>query len=322
MEPIRPDDDELRAERPIGSAEPKKAADNKPKASAGGKAEPPGPARPSGGAKGGSGGGRGSSALLWLLVVVVAAAAGAGWYSQEQRVQALESQLEEADYWARQSKLALARFEGELSETGENLQERGESLEDKIAAQEKRLDAADSEIRKLWAVANERNKKRLDEHQERLAALESGLAENDKAIGAVEASVEQARQSLSADIAALKNQTETSVAALQDANRQATEQLTRLSQQLADVDQVIENRIRRFEQEQKLGISGLEGRVAALERETDQLAGDSRVQALNNELANLKRTVDSIDASRSQLTSRLVRLSEEVNQLRTQVSGQ
>lgn len=322
MEPIRPDDDELRAERPIGSAEPKKAADNKPKPSAGGKAEPPGPARPSGGAKGGSGGGRGSSALLWLLVVVVAAAAGAGWYTQEQRVQALESQLEEADYWARQSKLALARFEGELSETGENLQERGESLEDKIAAQEKRLDAADSEIRKLWAVANERNKKRLDEHQERLAALESGLAENDKAIGAVEASVEQARQSLSADIVALKNQTETSVAALQDANRQATEQLTRLSQQLADVDQVIENRIRRFEQEQKLGISGLEGRVAALERETDQLAGDSRVQALSNELANLKRTVDSIDASRSQLTSRLVRLSEEVNQLRTQVSGQ
>ncbi len=322
MEPIRPDDDELRAERPIGSAEPKKPADRKPKASSAGGAEPP-REKPAARQKSGNGGGRrGSSAMLWVLLVVVAAAAGAGWYTQEQRVQALESQLEEADYWARQSKLALARFEGELSETGENLQERGESLEDKIAAQEKRLDTADSEIRKLWAVANERNKKRLDEHQERLAALESGLAENDKAIGAVEASVEQARQSLSADIVALKNQTETSVAALQDANRQATEQLTRLSQQLADVDQVIENRIRRFEQEQKLGISGLEGRVAALERETDQLAGDSRVQALSNELANLKRTVDSIDASRSQLTSRLVRLSEEVNQLRTQVSGQ
>ncbi|SFR41972.1 hypothetical protein SAMN04488073_0891 [Marinobacter gudaonensis] len=322
MEPIRPDDDELRAERPIGSAEPKKPADRKPKASSAGGAEPP-REKPAARQKGGNGGGRrGSSAMLWVLLVVVAAAAGAGWYTQEQRVQALESQLEEADYWARQSKLALARFEGELSETGENLQERGESLEDKIAAQEKRLDTADSEIRKLWAVANERNKKRLDEHQERLAALESGLAENDKAIGAVEASVEQARQSLSADIAALKNQTETSVAALQDANRQATEQLTRLSQQLADVDQVIENRIRRFEQEQKLGISGLEGRVAALERETDQLAGDGKVQALNKELATLKRTVESIDASRSQLTSRLVRLSEEVNQLRTQVSGQ
>ena len=323
MEPIRPDDDELRAERPIGSAEPKKLAEKKSRPSSGGKGEPSAPAKPPKGGKGGNGrSGRGSSAMLWVLLIVLAVAGGAGWYSQEQRVLALEGQLEEADYWARQSKLALARFEGELSETGENLQERGATLEEQIAAHTKRLDTADSEIRKLWAIANERNKKRLDEQQERIAALESGLAEGKQAIGALEASVEKARSSLSADIAALKQQTETSITALQEANRQATDQLTKLSQQLADVDQVIESRIRRFEQEQKLGISGMEGRISALERETDELAGDGRVQALRNEVASLKRTVESIDASRSQLTSRLVRLSEEVNQLRSQVSGQ
>ena len=315
MEPIRPDDDELRAERPIGSAEPKKAAERKSRPASGGKGEPSTPAKPPKGGKGGNGSGgsngRGSSAMLWVLLIVLAVAAGAGWYSQEQRVQALEGQLEEADYWARQSKLALARFEGELSETGENLQERGATLEEQIAAHTKRLDTADSEIRKLWAIANERNKKRLDEQQERIAALESGLAEGKQAIGSLETSVEKVRSSLSADIAAL-----------QDANRQATDQLTKLSQQLADVDQVIESRIRRFEQEQKLGISGMEGRISALERETDELADDGRVQALRNEVASLKRTVESIDASRSQLTSRLVRLSEEVNQLRSQISGQ
>ncbi len=326
MEPIRPDDDELRAQRPIGSAEPKAAAERKPRPSSAGKGEPPRRKRPADGGTGGKGGnggsGRGSLAMLWLLVIAVAVAAGAGWYSQNQRVQVLESQLEEADYWARQSKLALARFEGDLSETGENLQERGASLADQIAAQKKQLDTADSEIRKLWAIANERNKKRLDEHQERIAAVESGLAESKQAIGGLEASVEKVRSSLSADVASLKQQTETSVTALQDANRQATAQLTKLSQQLADVDQVIESRIRRFEQEQKLGISGMEGRIAALERETADISDDGRVQALRNELANLKRTVESIDASRSQLTSRLVRLSEEVNQLRTQVSRQ
>ncbi|WP_417566167.1 hypothetical protein [Marinobacter sp.] len=327
MEPIRPDDDELRAQRPIGSAEPKAAAEKRPGPSSAGKGEPPRRERSAGGDKGnkggsGSGGGRGSLAMLWLLVIAVAVAAGAGWYSQNQRVQVLESQLEEADYWARQSKLALARFEGDLSETGENLQERGASLADQIAAQKKQLDTADSEIRKLWAIANERNKKRLDEHQERIAAVESGLAESKQAIGGLEASVEKVRTSFSADVASLKQQTETSVTALQDANRQATAQLTKLSQQLADVDQVIESRIRRFEQEQKLGISGMEGRIAALERETAEISDDGRVQALRNELASLKRTVESIDASRSQLTSRLVRLSEEVNQLRTQVSRQ
>ncbi|MDY6840528.1 MAG: hypothetical protein SV429_03330 [Pseudomonadota bacterium] len=313
MEPIRPDDDELRAERPIGSAEPKKPAERKSRPSSGGKGEPSVPAQAPKGDKGGNGGsggnGRGSSAMLWVLLIVLAIAAGVGWYSQEKRVQALEGQLEEADYWARQSKLALARFEGDLSETGENLQERGASLEDQLTAQEKRLDTADSEIRKLWAIANERNKKRLDEQQERIVALESGLAEGKQAVGALAASVEKVRSSLAADIVALKQQTETSITALQDANRKATDRLARLSQQLADVDQVIESRIRRFEQEQKLGISGMEGRISALERNTDELAG-------------LKRTVESIDASRSQLTSRLVRLSEEVNRLRSQVSGQ
>lgn len=318
MEPIRPDDDELRAERPIGDAEPKKPAE---KASA--------PAKPAGGGKGGSGGnggnsskGRGSPLMLWLLLIALAVAGGAGWYSQNQRVQALEAQLEEADYWARQSKLALARFEGELSETDENLQQRGASLEGQLAEQESRLDTMDSEIRKLWVVANERNKKRLNDQQERIAALETGLAEGEKSVGAVEASVAQFRSSVSADIAALKQQAETSIAALQDASRQATDQLTQLSQQMAEVDQVIESRIRRFEQEQTLGIRGMEGRIAVLERETDTLADNERVQALRNELASLKQTVESIDGSRSQITSRLVRLSEEVNQLRTQLSGQ
>ena len=115
--------------------------------------------------------------MVWLLLLVVAAGAGVGWYFQEQRIQALEGQLEEADYWARQSKLALARFEGELSETGESLQERGASLEEQLAANKKQIDAADSEIRKLWAIANERNKKRLDEHQERLASIDGKLVE-------------------------------------------------------------------------------------------------------------------------------------------------
>ncbi|MBU2955218.1 hypothetical protein [Marinobacter sp. F3R08] len=323
MESIRPDNDELRAERPIGSAEPKKPAERKSGSSSGGKNEPSTPAKPpKGGKDDNCGNGRGSSAMLWLLLIAVAVAAGAGWYSQEQRVQALEGQLEEADYWARQSKLALARFEGELSETGENLQERGASLEDQLAAHEKRLDTADSEIRKLWVIANERNKKRLDDQQGRIAALESGVAEGAQSISAIEASVSKVRSSMSSDVAALKQQTETSIAALQDANRQATDQLTRLSQQLAEVDQVIESRIRRFEQEQKLGVSGMEGRISALERKTGELAGDGRVGALRNEVESLQQTVESIDASRSQLTSRLVRLSEEVNQLRSQVSGQ
>lgn len=321
MEPIRPDDDELRAERPFGAAEQKAPAQRKPKSSAeaaGGKPKPPKPAKGSGNS---NGGGRSGLAVLWLLVIAVAVASVAGWYSQNQRIQVLESQLEEADYWARQSKLALARFEGDLSETGESLQERGASLTDQIESQKKQLNEANSEIRKLWVIANERNKKRLDDHQERVAAAEAGIAESKKALADVSSAVEKVRTSLGADLALLTKQTETSVAALEDANRQATEQLTALSKQLADVDQVVERRVRRFEQEQKLGISGIEGRLSALEKKLAGLSGNAGDQALKNELAAVKKNVQAIDSSRAQLTSRLVRLSEEVNQLRSQLSS-
>ena len=73
MEPIRPDDDELRAERPIGSAESKKAAERKSRPASGGKGEPSTPAKPPKGGKGGNGSGgsngRGSSAMLWVLLL-------------------------------------------------------------------------------------------------------------------------------------------------------------------------------------------------------------------------------------------------------------
>lgn len=324
MEPIRPDDDELRAERPVGAREQKAPVQKKPTSSAegtGGKSKPPKPAK-GGSNDNGGGSGRSSLAVLWLLVIVVAIASVAGWYSQNQRIQMLEGQLEEADYGSRQSKLALARFEGDLSETGENLQERGASLTDQIESHKKQLDEADSEIRKLWVIANERNKKRLDDHQERIAAAEAGLAESKKALADVGATVEKVRTSLGADVASLTKQTETSIVALEDANRQAAEQLTTLNKQLADVDQVVERRVRRFEQEQKLGISGMEGRLSALEKKLADVSGNDGGRALKNELAAVKKNVQAIDSSRAQLTSRLVRLSEEVNQLRSQVSGQ
>jgi len=319
MEPIRPDNDELRADAPIGSAGTKKTAARKtrpapktkpvPETGAG---KPVAPVRP---AKGNGGGG--SSVGLWLLLIIVAGAAGAGWYFQSQRIQAMEAQLEEADYWARQSKLALARFEGELSETGESLQQRGATMAEQIAGNAAALKTANSEIRKLWVVSNERNKARLNEHQERLDKVEKELAAETRALADLTTSVEQLKSSLGADLAALEEQTRTSIAALQDSSRQLTEQVSVLNQKLAEVAPLVDSRIRRFEQEQKLTINGMEGRISALEKETDGLAGDSQVRALQKEIATLKKTVASIDASRAQLTSRLVRLSDEVNSLRS-----
>lgn len=313
MEPIRPDDDELRAgpERAGKKAEAGLASPA-PKTAGGDQAKRPGkPAAPSGGA----GGGRGASWLALVLVAMVIAGA-VGWFQQQQRIEALEGQLEEADYWARQSKLALARFQGELSETGENLQQTGASIEQQLADQKKRLDTADSEIRKLWAVANERNRKQLEAHQGRLDSLEGGLASQGKAVESLTSTVTSVRSSLDQGLTSLEKQ----VVSLRQANRETDDKVTELATSMEGVDQIVERRLQRFEQEQRLGMDGLDSRVSAVEKATSNSASGNQLQQTRAQLAELRQTVSSIDTSRAQLTSRLIRLSEEVDRLRSDMS--
>lgn len=330
MEPIRPDDDEVRTGAAGSKPEKGRSPREEPVAaatSAGGrKPDAPGrggnggPGKPA--AKSAGGGGSGRGWMLGLGLLVVAGAAGAGWYQQEQRIQMLEGQLEEADYWARQSKLALARFEGELSETGENLQEKGQSIEQTLTSLDERLDKADSEIAKLWGVANDRNRKRLDEHESRLEALKKDLDSGSGEREALASSVKELEGSVSSGLDELESDLEQQITAVRETGQENASRLTELDQSLAGIDKLVERQIVRFEREQKLTIDGLESRISALESATEDLSSSGQLEQVRKDLAALKQTVSSIDSSRSQLTSRLVRLSEEVNDLRSQVSGQ
>lgn len=311
MEPIRPDEDELRATRRSNTEQPQRKKPEKP-------------ARPSGGGGKGAGGGNGgkkSSGPMLLLLLLVAGVGAAVWYQQDQRIAQMESQLEEADYWARQSKLALARFEGELSETGEDLQEAGQSIEQQLSAQAKRLDTADSEIRKLWGVANDRNKSRLNDHETRLKTLDQSLEETAAKNQTLVTNLGELEEALASEVSNLKSSLAQDIAA--QGKRLDNQQLAleKMQASVASVDEQIDNRLKRFQREQSLTIEGLEGRISSLEKTTQALSG-GKIESMRSELSTLKQTVSSIDASRSQLTSRLVRLSEEVSQLRSQAGSQ
>lgn len=335
MEPIRPDDDEVRAGTSDTKREEKLSAQREPRdgeqAASDRKPEPSRrPAAGGGGStrsagkpgKSAGGGGRGRGGIWAIALVVVAGAAAAGWYQQEQRIQVLEGQLEEADYWARQSKLALARFEGELSETGETLQEKGQSMEEQLTSQDERLDTVDSEIAKLWVVANERNRKRLNDHEAQLESLSTDIDEGEKARETLTASVEKLETEVASRLDEVESDLEKQITALRETGQENASRLTQLDESLAGVDQLVERQLVRFEREQKLTIDGLESRIAALEEATDNLSSNGQLNAVRSELSELERTVASIDSSRAQLTSRLIRLSEEVNELRSRISGQ
>jgi chromosome segregation ATPase len=319
MEPIRPDNDEVRTGVPGNKAEERRKREAPVRESAGNG----GPGKPAGkGRKASGGGGSGRSAVLLVALLIVAGAAGAGWYQQERRIQALEGQLEEADYWARQSKLALARFAGELSETGENMQERGQSIEGTLASHKERLNTADSEIAKLWGVANDRNRKRLDDHQARLESLRSDVDSGNSQREALSASVKKLEATVSSRLDKVRSDLERQLTAVRETGQENASRLTKLDESLAGVDQLVERQLLRFEREQSLTIDGLESRIAALEKATNNLSSSNQLDAVRKDLAGLKDTVSSIDSSRAQLTSRLVRLSEEVNDLRSRISGQ
>ncbi|UQG57120.1 MULTISPECIES: hypothetical protein [unclassified Marinobacter] len=332
MEPIRPDNDELRAERPdspmgsaraVGSAKPAPASQSKPTKA------PETPKAAAGSGSKGSNNGKGGAGILWLLVIVLACVAVGGWYIQGQRIQALESQVEEADSWVRQSKLALARFEGTLSETGENLQDAGVSLDEQLASQKTRLDNADSEIRKLWVIANERNKQQLEQQAAAISELETALGKNRNDLVSVQTSVASAETALSeavkrqqserTELAAQVSAVQTSASSLKTelaAANQKTETLAK------SVDERIAAPIRRFEQEQKLTTSSIESRIAALEKKVTSTTSGNGLDTVQMEIAGLKKTVEVIDSSRSQMTSRLVRLSQEVNDVQAKLAGQ
>lgn len=325
MEPIRPDDDELRAgtaragepkekkaesERQAKPADYRKEPDRK---------QPKAPPPPSGGGSGKGSGKSGSGKLVGLLVVllVVSVAAGAGLvWQQSQRLAVLEEQVEEADYWVRQSKLALARFEGDLTETGESLEQRGSTIDQRLTEQKELIATANSEIRKLWAIANERNKKALEEQASQIAALKATT--DDQASELTELTETQVGMksdigSLDEAVSLLDGKTDT----LAGNNESLRTQLESLVSEVEALDAGVERSLQRFRQEQGLTIDGMESRLSALENAQGDVAdAGPRINRAEARIASLEETIKSIDASRAQLTSRLVRLSEQVDALR------
>jgi len=121
--------------------------------------------RPAGGSRRRSSEGRGSRMFgNSVMVLLIGGLAIAGWFIAEQ-YQRLEA---ESDALA-DARSRIEVLEDRLRVTDEALTERGESTSEQINFWE-------SEIRKLWAVTNERNKKWIEENQQAIATLQKSLS--------------------------------------------------------------------------------------------------------------------------------------------------
>ncbi|MEM7080815.1 MAG: hypothetical protein AAF513_19525 [Pseudomonadota bacterium] len=110
----------------------------------------------------GGGSGRGIGTSL-VMAILIAGLAVAGWFiaNQQQSLQAERSNLAAATD-------RLDRLEQRLSATDSAMSQGGEDTQEKIGLWE-------SEIRKLWAVSNERNKKWIQDNQTAVKKLNTTL---------------------------------------------------------------------------------------------------------------------------------------------------
>ncbi len=219
---------------------------------------------------------------LWFFVVILIAVCGFlgfGLWQQQDALTQLRKQINNTEGFVGQSKLLMARLEGELSETGAELEQSGSAVE-------KKLDFLDSEMRKLWGVSNDRNKKAIQANEAAVAGLESRivavLADQKKLakkLESVASSNEKLLSDLQSQLSAMEKRIALAASEASITREATTEELANLRQRL------------------------------------------DKIEAAGSKSADNAKAIESINASRRQLNERVVDLERQLNQLKLQQQG-
>jgi len=215
--------------------------------------------------RGSSGAGSGRSiGVNLMMAVLIAGLAVAGWFiaNQHQLLTAEKRALDAAED-------RIAVLEDRLRVTDETMMDSEEDTQEKIGLWE-------SEIRKLWTVSNERNRKWIKDN-------EAGIASLNKALASLEASTREMSTSVARHESGFKQQ------------QAIIDQLTGMElsiQQLASTQRDIVDKVNQASQ----GVASLNANLASRVGENEQAVKSIdayRVQ-VNNRLATIERRLDSL----------------------------
>ena len=237
---------------------------------------------------------------LLLMLVVLAGLGGGAWlyWQQQLELTELRQNLADATGFIGQSKLLMARMEGELSETGAELEQSG-------SAAEKKLAFLDSEMRKLWGVTNDRNKKLIRSNSEQLESVSLKL--------------EKLSDQYNAGSKASKGQLSELQGGVSKIEAAMAKSLSILDGRVSGLAGEVS--ITRAEQEDVL--ADLQKIVSDVKSEVDNggLKQASQIKKLLVQAKNSETSIESINASRLQLNQRVVDLERKLNDLQLHVKG-
>lgn len=233
---------------------------------------------------------------LFGLTLVLFAFLGWAFIKQNNALSETDERLNEALDYINQTKLSMARFEGELSEAGAELEQSG-------SAASKKLKFLDSEMRKLWGLAGDKNKKAISQNKDSIASA------NLK----VQKSSDKLRKQLSEVVAA---------------NKGLSKELSGIKRQLAAVSDVgvkvkaIEQQTATTASELSLTRESIEEEVALLARQVKSRPDSAAASKKNAKaVATNTQAIASIDASRSQLINRVLGLEGQIRSLKREMSA-
>lgn len=217
--------------------------------------------------------------ITLVFLLLVCAATAFSWFSWKQHVElkSLKVRLNDASGFMDQSKLLIARLEGKLSETGVELAESG-------TAAEKKLAFLDAEMRKLWGVAYDRNKKSIEDNQASLKNIESKLS-------------------------SVQKEQSTKLAGLSEELKKIVKRVDSYDSRLG----ALANELSIVRTEQDDASKDVKNRLLEQKKSIESVRKDT--QNYLERTAKFDLSIESINASRRQLNERIVELDKKINAL-------
>ncbi|MEP3350736.1 MAG: hypothetical protein ABJN96_12410 [Marinomonas sp.] len=247
---------------------------------------------------------------LLILIVLLVAAGGGFWLWQQ------NMQLRNEVYGA---KTEIQNLDHQLLAADVSANKQGQTLEETLKEH-------DSEIRKLWAVAYDRNRTAIANNNKTIEELEKQLASLKETV-----SVQSKRIAIQSDtfndIEAGYNKLVPNVASLDSAVKNVTALQEQQGVTLSEVDSKIiaqEGQVASLDGtlvSQTAALSKIQQELADLQNEVaafdDKAANisDADLVTVKQTLASHQDAIDSSDAFRTQVNSEIIRLRKQINQL-------
>ena len=230
---------------------------------------------------------------LFVMSLVLFVALGWAYLKQNEALTAVTKKLDDAEGFINQSQLLMARFEGELSEAGAELEQSG-------SAAERKLKFLDSEMRKLWGLAGDKNRKAISGNNDAISGLQVQLKQiKDQQLASLNAALLE-QKTLSAGL-------QRDIDALSAVNAKQVSLEKQFAATANEVSFVRES----FEE----GLERLSKQIASTPDASEAVTKNAALSKENS------KAIESIDASRRQLNTRIVNLERRLNELKLAVAA-